>query len=425
MKEKQLSVYQKENGQWYYTGKELTEDLTIQYVERGGYPDAVSAVVACQESEKKFNDFMNTVQKNIPSGSYTIKEYLIYWYHKILIPRSDDSTKLTRGYELYNFILPNLGIYENTMLEQITASIITWLIKRCGTLCPCAATQVRKFLSAALLDATLDGYLRENPMSGVEYFPYLHTSPPIVYNKEQLKIFVQYCINHYTSVKLEVLLALFCGLRTGEIRGLRFADCDESNHTIHISQQIVDSTELSFTGESVSVRKKGKKKKAPKTESSDRTIRVHPIIFDALKERREEIALARKKSKYWTSTYNGYVAIGMHGNIKSASTLNCALRNIAGHTGLPIISMHDLRHMAATLLLESCLKNNSGPTDIHDTYSYFADTLRRVSRYLGHSSIRTTYEIYIHQLYGSEQIRTVAENVMNPMDTFQQKAVRT
>lgn len=63
MKEKQLSVYQKENGQWYYTGKELTEDLTIQYVERGGYPDAVSAVVACQESEKKFSDFMATVQK--------------------------------------------------------------------------------------------------------------------------------------------------------------------------------------------------------------------------------------------------------------------------------------------------------------------------------------------------------------------------
>lgn len=119
------------------------------------------------------------------------------------------------------------------------------------------------------------------------------------------------------------------------------------------------------------------------------------------------------------------VTIGMHGNIKSADTLNCTLRNIAGHTGLPIISMHDLRHMAATLLLETCLKDNSGPTDIHDTYSYFADTLRRVSRYLGHSSIRTTYEIYIHQLYGSEQIRTVAENVMNPIDAFQKKAVRT
>lgn len=425
MNEKQLSVYQKENGQWYYTGKELTEDLTIQYVERGGYPDAVAAVIACQESEKKFNDFLASVQKDVPSGSYTFKEYLIYWYHKILIPRSDDSTKLTRGYELYNFILPNLGVYENTMLDQITSSVLTWLIKRCGTLCQSAAAQVRKFLSAAFLDATLDGYIRENPMSGVEYFSYPHVSPPVVYNKKQLKTFVQYCIHKYPSIKLEVFLALFCGMRTGEIRGLRFDDCDDSNYTIHISRQIVVKTDLCFTGESVSVQKRGNKEKAPKTESSDRIIRVHPVIFDTLKERKEEIAVARQKSKFWTSEYDGYVTIGQYGNIKAPSTINCALRNIAGHTGLPIISTHDLRHMAATLLLESCLKNNAGPTDVRDTYSYFADTLRRVSRYLGHSSIRTTYEIYIHQLYGSEQIRTVAENVMNPMNTFQQKGDKT
>jgi len=311
------------------------------------------------------------------------------------------------------------------MLDQITSSVLTWLIKRCVTLCQSAAAQVRKFLSAAFLDATLDGYIRENPMSGVEYFSYPHVSPPVVYNKKQLKTFVQYCIHKYPSIKLEVFLALFCGMRTGEIRGLRFDDCDESNYTIHISRQIVVKTDLCFTGESVSVQKRGNKEKAPKTESSDRIIRVHPVIFDTLKERKEEIALARQKSKFWTSEYDGYVTIGQYGNIKAPSTINCALRNIAGHTGLPIISTHDLRHMAATLLLESCLKNNAGPTDVRDTYSYFADTLRRVSRYLGHSSIRTTYEIYIHQLYGSEQIRTVAENVMNPMNTFQQKGDKT
>lgn len=424
MSEKQLSVYQKDNGQWYYAGKELTEEMTIQYVERGGYPDAVAAVIACQESEKKFNSFLETVQKNIPSGSYTFREYLIYWYHKILIPRSDDSTKMTRGYELYNFILPNLGIYENTKLEQVTSSMITWLIKRCGSLCKSAASQVRKFLSATFLDATLDGLIIANPMSNVEFFPYPHTSPPVVYNQTQLKTFVQYCIRHYPSIKLEVFLALFCGMRTGEIRGLRFDDCDEHNRTIHICRQIVPKTHVRFTGETVSVQRDGFKEKAPKTEASDRIIQVHPIIFETLKERKEEIAAARQKSRIWTTEYDGYVSIGKQGNIKSDSTMNNALRTIVGNIGLPIISTHDLRHMAATLMLESCLKHHTGPTDVNDTYSYFADVLRRVSRYLGHNNIRTTYEIYIHQMYGSEQIRDVAENTMNPMNTFQQKAVR-
>lgn len=313
-------MYQKENGQWYYTGKELTEDLTIQYVERGGYPDAVAAV---------------------------------------------------------------------------------------------------------FLSTTLDGYVRENLMSGVEYFPYPQTSPPVVYNKKQLKTFVQYCIHHYPSIKLEVFLALFCRLRTGEIRGLRFDDCDESTHTIHINRQIVTATALRFTGETVSVQRTGRKEKAPKTESSDRTIQVHPIIFDALKEREKEITISRQKSAIWTPEYHGYISIGKQGNIKSDSTMNSALRTITGNTGLPIVSTHDLRHMAATLLLESCLKNHTGPNEIRDTYSYFADALRRVSRYLGHNNTRITYEIYLHQMYGSEQIRTVAETVMNPMSTFQQKVVTT
>ena len=167
----------------------------------------------------------------------------------------------------------------------------------------------------------------------------------------------------------------------------------------------------------------GNKIKAPKTESSARIIRVHPIIFDALEERKEFIAFERKKSCSWTTKYDGFVSIGKDGCLKGETTLRAALLRIAGYTGLPMISAHDLRHMAATLLLESCLKSHTGPTDLNDTYSYFMDTLRRISRYLGHSSVRTTYEIYIHQLYGSEQIRTVTENVMNPMTAFTQKVV--
>ena len=90
---------------------------------------------------------------------------------------------------------------------------------------------------------------------------------------------MQYCINHYQSVKLELLLALFCGLRVGEIRGLRFDDCDESNHTIHISRAdcILDRI-VFYRGVGIRTQKR-EEKKAPKTESSDRTIRVHPIIF--------------------------------------------------------------------------------------------------------------------------------------------------
>lgn len=232
-------------------------------------------------------------------------------------------------------------------------------------------------------------------------------------------LFIIACIHSYPSIKAEIFLALFCGLRTGEIRGLRFDDGDKTNHTIHIQRQVVKKTILTYTPEKINLKKGGVQIKAPKTESSDRILKVHPVIFDVLDERKEEIEHRRKQSKTWTNQFEGYVSIGEGGNIKSDSTIRAALQRIAGYTGLPIVSTHDLRHMAATLLFEACIQN-SEPTDVQgNTEPYpYAEALRRVSRYLGHGSVKTTYEIYIGQQYAAEQIRKATESVMNPISSY-------
>ena len=48
----------------------------------------------------------------------------------------------------------------------------------------------------------------------------------------------------YRNWFLEILLALYCGLRKGEILGLKFSDFDVEKRTVHIQRQLVADIKL-------------------------------------------------------------------------------------------------------------------------------------------------------------------------------------
>ena len=81
--------------------------------------------------------------------------------------------------------------------------------------------------------------------------------------------------------------------------------------------------------------------------------------------------------------------------MKSDSTFNAALERICTRTGLPVISMHDLRNMCATWLF------------------YSGVDLLRVSMFLGHKNPNTTFDIYIGHLEGSKNLRGVMDATFN------------
>lgn len=80
-------------------------------------------------------------------------------------------------------------------------------------------------------------------------------------NKEELRKLLE--VTSKSNWYLEILLALFLGLRKGEIRGLKFSDFDEEQQTVMIQRQLsVDKEYYDLTYE-----KKSSKYvvKAPKT----------------------------------------------------------------------------------------------------------------------------------------------------------------
>lgn len=104
----------------------------------------------------------------------------------------------------------------------------------------------------------------------------------VIYSKEQIRTLLQ-AAYEYHSIYLEILLALFAGLRKDEIAGLRYSDFDSEKENMQLFPNL-------------------------------------GMIVPKWKE---------------------YISIGLKGNIKGESTGNAALERICARNSLTRISMHD------------------------------------------------------------------------------------
>lgn len=275
------------------------EDLTISYGKKGGVKTEEDAAEAYVEHLAIFKTKINLLKER-QSISFSFREYLIHWYHNIFIPHSDSMTKVINSYVLYNFILPSLRTEDDIPLTAVTTTFLNRLIKKCNDYCETSAKQCHKFLSSAFNDAQTDGLVKENPMRYAEKYFWNTPKPAVLFSKEQIRVFLDYICHFYRQIYLEVCLALFCGLRTGEIRGFCYADADPQNQTIHVQRQITANYDIRFINDSVNIKGAGISKKPPKSHSSDRVLKVHNIIFELLDERREDNKKLQTSAKNWS-----------------------------------------------------------------------------------------------------------------------------
>ena len=78
------------------------------------------------------------------------------------------------------------------------------------------------------------------------------------------------------------------------------------------------------------------------------------------------------------------------------SAFNTALNKLCKKASLPAISIHGLRHMYATILIEN------------------GASLSKISALLGHSSINTTFEYYCDISDESDNIKAFLDNTFVP-----------
>ena len=152
-----------------------------------------------------------------------------------------------------------------------------------------------------------------------------------------------------TEWYLEYLLALFLGLRKGEIRGLKFSDFDVDAHTVNIQRQLnhhrkfidgtcekVDSVQILTD---------------PKTLHSNRVLHVPDYVWQEVLKRKAVVEA--NKEKYGDAYIdNDYVSCTEVGNPRGETSINTALTRLCVNNGIKHISVHGLRHCYASILLE-------------------------------------------------------------------------
>ena len=231
-------------------------------------------------------------------------------------------------------VVPVIGDVPMDQLSQ-------WVIRLCLARIAAAgkgrtAELVFVMLSAALADAP------GRPMAGVPRPAHVQSTPD-AWSDAQMSAYMSALADHPHGLALS--LGLLCGLRRGEICGLRWQDVSWETDELRITNQrmrldsglIIDAP--------------------PKSRAGVRTVPVPPPLMAWLRQSRQLV---------------GYID-GI-----TPSGLDQAHRALVARLGLPPIPLHGLRHSMAT----SCIRHGGD--------------IRSLQVVLGHARYATTADRYTH-----------------------------
>lgn len=353
---------------WNHRLKELLEDGTTKYTKKGGFKTAEEAQRNFEKCEKEYEKQKRQFQIRLKKKSeMMLTEYLVYWFEDVFSERIQTTTKLLGAYTLYNLLLPSIDV--DIKMKYVSAGILDSILEKASKSSDSAGNKSREFLNLAFKDAVIDGFVKNNPVPDTK--PYKRKKPTIrIYSKPMLKTFLKAA--YYSNWYLEILLGLFCGLRKGEILGLKFSDFDFENHTVKISRQLVSDPKISSK---YIVEEYKRTERDPKTPNSFRTLRVPLVVMEEVRKRKQYMEFLKEQHEDEFQD-NDYITCQKNGCPRSASSMNQALKKLCVRNALPLITVHGLRHMYATILIERGVP------------------LVKISGLLGHSSIHTTFEYY-------------------------------
>lgn len=195
--------------------------------------------------------------------------------------------------------------------------------------------------------------------------------PPRIGRKEQKTWSIEETVRFLEAAKednqsyyIVYVLALYTGLRRGEVLSLRWKDCDLIQGKISVCQTLYYSNQQFHFLE-------------PKTSRSNRLVSIPDTVVETLKAHRLEQGEHKREMGSAYEDYDLIVAneIGRPINPRS---LTGHFRRTIEKSGVPKIRFHDQRHTHATILLK------------------LGEHVKIVSERLGHSNAAMTMNVYSH-----------------------------
>lgn len=401
------NVYVQKRGKVYqYQFAIASIDGKRKYKNKSGFRTKSEAIEA---GVKAYNEYIN-VGHCIEPSKMSYSDYLDYWMKEHCEINLKYHTIQAYQNIIKNHIKPKLGFY---MISQLTTSVIQEFINNIYLekgFSKNFLKNILKVLKGSLGYATdVVGFIKVNPSLKVRLPKYdIPDSDPvyILSNEEVEKILERFSNN--PCVYYAFLTAYYTGLRVSEVFGLTWDDIDFVKRTITVNKNILKKNQAGGTkkrlisGNSTTVWYFG----TCKTKGSYRTIEIGDTLLKALKKYKEEQIQNRKDygdtymkhyKKIVNNPYNNkpeikiinayaelevpleevkLVFLKKNGVFEGTDSCKYPFKVIHYELGIPC-RFHDFRDTHATRLIEA------------------GADIKAVSKRLGHSNIRTTYEIYV------------------------------
>jgi integrase len=293
---------------------------------------------------------------HINPSKTTFGDYLIEWLQN----RRDlrDATKHGYAIIIKQHIIPAAGRVTLGNLNAMTIESILRAIETKG-LSESFNRNVYKVIHKSLSDAESKQLIQRNPASFVSK-PKVTKKEMAHWSPEEAKNFLAAVSNHRLS--LLFVLALYCGMRQGEILGLRMSDIDLENKKIYIRNILNFKKELQV---------------GTKTAAGTRSISISPLVISEIQKR---IRTIEEEKRTTGENYNdlGFLVCAKSGLPIPKHHIHKLWTRLLEKTGMRKIRFHDLRHTCASLLLT---------LGIHP---------KVVQERLGHTSFKITMDLYSH-----------------------------
>lgn len=236
-----------------------------------------------------------------------------------------------------------------------------------GGMAPVGVRKCHVLLKQCMEFAARDGYVRRDPCALVKP-PKLPKKPPNALDAAGRNAVRALLVDGApTPENTAALMALYTGMRRGEVCGLMWRDVDLDAGTIFVSR-------------SIGVGTGGAYEKEPKTGGSRRTIAIPGDLKKALRRRRAAMEADAMRAGVPLEPTT-YVIGEFTGGYLSPDTLSGRWATIAHNNGLVgtqgrVVTFHDLRHTYATMAIAEGID------------------VKTVSSTLGHSSAAMTLDVY-------------------------------
>jgi integrase len=331
----------------------------------------------CQVWLRKIQDNLDR-GLDYEGGKSTLKDYLALW-----LEASKSSLRPKTAYQYEQIIRlhinPLLGNICLNELRQSRIEIFYGELRKAGV----GVRTIRlthSVLHRAFEKALGYGLILRNPAQGASLPRYEHSEMQVL-DESQVSQFL--VAAHGSQHEALYHLAVVTGMREAELFGLKWIDLQWQSGILYVRRQIQNVPGQSWSfGE-------------PKTRAGRRTIRLGEGTLQALRLHRQRQLLQKAAmGEHWKELdliFPSSVGTPLH-----PSNMRKDYNRVLDAAGIPRIRFHDLRHTAASLML-----NHGIPVIV-------------VSKILGHSKPSITLDIYGH-LY--QEMQSEAAQIMDRLVT--------